>query len=662
MKRFDSILVANRGEIAVRVIRSAKALGLRTVAVYSAADADAPHVLAADDAVLLGGAPVAESYLNVERILAAAAATDAAAIHPGYGFLSENAAFAQAVADAGLVFIGPSPESIALMGNKAAAKRRMRDAQVPCVPGYEGHDQADEALLAAALRIGYPLMVKAAAGGGGRGMRLVHSHETLRDALKAARSESRNAFGSDELILEKALQRPRHVEIQVFADSCGNTIHLGERDCSVQRRHQKVIEEAPCPVLTPELRGRMGASAVAAARSIGYCGAGTVEFLLDEDDEFYFLEMNTRLQVEHPVTEMITGLDLVALQIKVAGGNPLGITQDEVRLTGHALEARLYAEDPAQDFLPVSGRILCWEPASGAGVRIDAGICSGQEISPFYDPLLAKVVAWGEDRTTAIARLVGALNATRLYGLTTNKSFLVDVLERDAFARGEATTAFITEQFPDAICTDAWSAEDVACGATLQFLNDRDTAQRRTLSRRAELLNWSSRGQAHSHYRYVQAGREFDVVIAPRGPGHFRVAVADRTLDVEIVQRDTTSATLAINGRRTAVGYLGVSPGVVHVGIDSRTLTFRNELAYSHLNDEQGSGGRIKAIMHGVLLEVCVQPGDRVAKGSRLAVLEAMKMQHELRSEVAGEVTLVAVLAGAQVAADDLLIEICVDD
>ncbi|MEQ8803451.1 MAG: biotin carboxylase N-terminal domain-containing protein, partial [Haliea sp.] len=395
MPQFDSVLVANRGEIAVRVIRSAKAQGYRTIAVYSEADAAAPHVLLADEAVLIGPAPVRESYLDPERILAAAAATRAGAIHPGYGFLSENAAFARACEDAGMVFIGPSARAIELMGNKAAAKRLMLAADVPCIPGYQDQDQSDTALVEAAQRIGTPLMVKAAAGGGGRGMRLVLDPVDLPAALAAARSEAENAFGSGELILEKALLQPRHVEIQVFSDSHGNHVHLGERDCSIQRRHQKVVEESPCPVMTPELRVAMGEAAVNAARSIDYCGAGTVEFLLDVDQRFYFLEMNTRLQVEHPVTEMVTGLDLVALQLQVAQGYPLPLSQADVALHGHALEVRLYAEDTVNDFLPASGTVYRWHPPHGEGIRVDHDLVEGQEVSPFYDPMIANIIAWG---------------------------------------------------------------------------------------------------------------------------------------------------------------------------------------------------------------------------------------------------------------------------
>ena len=403
MNNFNSILIANRGEIACRVIRTAKKLGYRTVAVYSDADAGAPHVKLADDAVRIGSGPVGESYLVPELILQAAASSGAESIHPGYGFLSENAAFAEAVESAGLVFIGPTREAIDVMGNKAESKRRMIEAGVPCVPGYEGHDQSDKTLIAEGLKIDLPLMVKAAAGGGGRGMRLVHDQADLANAIKLARAEAEGAFGSGELILEKAIIKPRHVEIQVFADTFGNTVHLGERDCSVQRRHQKVIEEAPCPIMTPELREKMGQSAIDAAKSVNYRGAGTVEFLLDDSGFFYFLEMNTRLQVEHPVTELITDLDLVALQISVAQGEPLDFSQADLDLEGHAIEVRLYTEDPSQDFLPASGPVDLWAPASGVGVRIsgdkgdkaNVGIIARQpEFLPYiYAALSEEVVA-----------------------------------------------------------------------------------------------------------------------------------------------------------------------------------------------------------------------------------------------------------------------------
>ena len=497
--RFDSVLVANRGEIAVRVIRSAQQQGYRAIAVYSEADADALHVSIADEAVLIGPAPVAESYLDAERILDAARRTGAQAVHPGYGFLSENASFAAACADAGLVFIGPSADAIELMGNKAEAKRRMLDAGVPCIPGYQDTDQSDAALLAAGESIGVPLMVKAAAG---RGMRLVSDLDQLADALAAARSEAENAFGSGELILEKAVVEPRHVEIQVFGDSHGTIVHLGERDCSVQRRHQKVVEESPCPVMTPELRAAMGEAAVNAARSIHYAGAGTVEFLLDASGEFYFLEMNTRLQVEHPVTELVTGLDLVALQLRVAQGYPLDIAQQDVRLDGHAIEVRLYAEDTANDFLPATGRASVWQPPLGEGVRVDHGLLSGQEISPFYDPMIAKIIAWGEDRHTACRRLVRALENTVLFGVENNRRFLLDVLRRPAFVAGEATTAFIEQQFQGSdLETLPMEPEIAALAAVLFYRESQSALVSHVESDHASAWGWRTGRPVMTHYQ-----------------------------------------------------------------------------------------------------------------------------------------------------------------
>ena len=659
MRNFESILVANRGEIAVRIMATAQSLGYRAIAVYSEADAGAPHVRMADDAVLIGPAPVGESYLDMERILKAAAASDAQAIHPGYGFLAENAAFARAVEAAGLVFIGPGAEAIDLMGNKAAAKRHMIHATVPCVPGYEGEDQSDDAMTAAAKSIGYPLMVKAAAGGGGRGMRLVEQAGGLADALAAARSEALNAFGSDELILEKAISRPRHVEVQVFADSHGNVIHLGERDCSVQRRHQKVVEEAPCPVMTPELRAAMGGAAVEAARSIDYHGAGTIEFLLDESGEFYFLEMNTRLQVEHPVTELITGLDLVALQIQVAEGRPLGLSQDDIALNGHAIEVRLYAEDPAQNFLPVTGGIDLWRPASGPGVRVDAGIATGQEISPFYDPMLAKVMAWGDSREIARHRLINALKDTALFGSATNKSFLIDVLSRERFAKGEATTAFVAEEFSaDDLAPPAPSLAQAAMAAVMHYTVQRRRAQASSLNVSPLLMDWASAGPLATRYVYDFDGGEFDVTVSPRRQGGYVVRHGDGQVVVEVMECGDNTARLIVDGRRQSVLYSAPGAGIMDLSIDGQSLHFRNRIAFAASSEATAGGGHVVAPMHGNLLEVLVKPGDQVEIGTRLAVLEAMKMQHDILAEIDGAVVEVAAVAGNQVAADDLLVEI----
>jgi geranyl-CoA carboxylase alpha subunit len=444
---FQKILIANRGEIAVRVIKTARALGYRTVAVYSEVDADSLHVASADEAVCIGPAPVGQSYLVAANILQAAQLTGADAVHPGYGFLSENTDFAAACEAAGVTFIGPPAAAIEWMGSKRLSKVAMLEAGVPCIPGYQDAEQADAVLIEKAQAVGFPLMVKASAGGGGRGMRLVHNEAELPEMIKTARSEAQNAFGSGELILERAVLEPRHIEIQVFADNHGNVVHLGERDCSIQRRHQKVVEEAPSPFVDEDLRSRMGEAAVSAARACDYRGAGTVEFLVDKDRNFYFLEMNTRLQVEHPVTEMVTGQDLVAWQIAVAAGDVLPLQQEDIKLSGHAVEVRLYAEDPRNNFLPQTGSALVWEYPEGPGIRIDHGLAQGQQISPFYDPMIAKLIAHGDDRAQACRMLASAVQDSTLLGVNNNKLFLQNILRHPVFLAGEATTAFIEQHF-----------------------------------------------------------------------------------------------------------------------------------------------------------------------------------------------------------------------
>ena len=655
---FTSLLIANRGEIACRVMRTAKAMGLRTIAVYSEADADAPHVAMADEAVLIGPAPVAESYLNAARIIEAAQTAGAEAVHPGYGFLSENAGFARACAEAGLVFIGPPPDAIDLMGDKAKAKRRMIEAGVPCVPGYQGEDQSDATLIKAAAEIGFPIMVKAAAGGGGRGMRLVEREADLAAAIGAARSEAENAFGSGELILERAIIQPRHVEIQVFADARGHAIHLGERDCSVQRRHQKVLEEAPCPVMTPELRETMGAAAVKAARDIDYVGAGTVEFLLDASGAFYFLEMNTRLQVEHPVTEMVTGLDLVALQIRIAQGEPLALQQADIALDGHAIEARLYAEDVGEGFLPASGPVDHWRPAAGDGVRIDAGIASGGAVSPFYDPMLAKVIAHGATREEARRKLIGALKQTALFGIATNKAFLVDALSRPAFAQGEATTAFIAEAFDDeALQPASLDARSAACAAVLLYLNDRDAAARQALNLAAPLFNWSSATPIETPYRLECRDQAIDVALTPTGPASYAARIGDETLPVRIIERNAHAALLAVNDMRVATLYNPKEAGI-QITLDGRDFDIVNRNALFASKDDDAGAGAVTAPMHGALVDIFVAKGQTVAKGDRLAVLEAMKMQHELTAAIDGDITAIHFDAGAQIPANAVIMEI----
>ena len=659
MTAFGSILIANRGEIALRVMRTAKALGYRTIAVYSKADADAPHVRFADDAALIGPPPAADSYLSIDRILAAAAETGAEAVHPGYGFLSENAGFARACHAAGLVFIGPSADAIVLMGNKAEAKRRMIDAGVPCVPGYEGKDQSDAVFANAADEIGFPVMIKAAAGGGGRGMRLVDSADQLADALARARREALNAFGSDELILERAIIRPRHVEVQIFGDRHGTVVHLGERDCSVQRRHQKVIEEAPCPVMNQELRDRMGAAAVEAARSIDYEGAGTVEFLLSAEGEFFFLEMNTRLQVEHPVTEMVTGHDLVALQIAVARGEPLGFEQEDVKLAGHAIEVRLYAENPGKGFLPSTGTVDLWSEPSGSGVRVDAGIRTGQEISPFYDPMLAKVIAWGETRDAARRKLIAALNRTVLFSVSNNRGFLVRALEAETFADGGATTAFIDEEFAAGTLHDAApSVEQAAVAAVLHYCAERDAALANCVRVSQHLINWSSTGTLHTRYRYLAGECEFDLTVAPVDPCSYMVSHGEQKISIEGRGDRNDAIAWKVDGRGIRVDGFLAKGSALYLSVDGESVMFNRIAGSAGADVDVDDGSRIIAPMHGNLIEVLVAEGVKVSKGTKLAVLEAMKMQHEITAKTDGTVREAHCRPGTQVAADDLLFAI----
>ncbi len=653
---FSTLLIANRGEIACRIIRTARAVGLRTVAVYSQADANAPHVRLADKAVLIGPGPVGESYLRPDTIIAAARESGAEAIHPGYGFLSENAGFARSVEEAGLVFVGPPVNAIEVMGDKAVAKRAMIAAGVPCVPGYEGLDQSAAVFVAEAARIGFPVMVKASAGGGGRGMRLVERSDDLPEALARARAEARSAFGSDVLILEKAVQRPRHVEIQVFADAHGNVIHLGERDCSVQRRHQKVVEEAPSPAVSPELRARMGAAAVEAARAVDYRGAGTVEFLLDASGDFYFLEMNTRLQVEHPVTELVTGLDLVALQLAVAQGEPLPLRQEDVRISGHAIEVRLYAEDPAAGFLPVTGRIDLWRPASGEGVRIDAGIATGQEISPFYDPMLAKVIAHGPTREVARRRLIGALEESAVLGLTTNTGFLIDILGRDDFASGRATTAFIGDNYPQGYPRESADSETLAmAAAVLLYLQSRAALAASTLSDDS-LIGFQSAAPLPVRLDLTEGEALHRLTAVPEGRGWVVTGDGWRHAVQVLGCADHEAELLCEGARHRAVFHQG-SDGTLGFAFGARRLRLSPHRPWEQAAGGAGSG-RVTAPMPGLVVDVMVVDGQSVEAGAPLAVLEAMKMQHTIKAAVSGTVTELRIAKGQQLAAGALMIVI----
>lgn len=659
---FNKVLVANRGEIAVRVIRSAQSLGYRTVAVFSEADQNAPHVSAADEAICIGAAAVGESYLVADKLIAAAQKTGADAIHPGYGFLSENSAFAKACVDANITFIGPRPDAIDLMGSKRQSKIAMIAAGVPCIPGYEGADQSDVVLKNAAIEIGMPVMLKASAGGGGRGMRLVTDANDLDELIKSARSEALNAFGSGELIIEKAVMQPRHIEIQVFADTFGNTVYLGERDCSVQRRHQKVVEEAPSPFVNPEMRQAMGEAAVNAAKSCNYVGAGTVEFLADSEGNFYFLEMNTRLQVEHPVTELITGLDLVAMQLRVAAGDKLSISQEDVTLTGHAMEVRLYAEDPGANFIPQTGLLNLWQPASGDGVRIDSGIKQGQVVSSHYDPMLAKIIAYGENREEARRRLVRAVEDSKLLGIKDNRAFLASILRNDTFIQGEATTAFIGDDF----------SQD----PSLQALK----AQRSEVALAASILCAINSGT--SGWQNNRTGSRFIKLSCEEETFELALVAVDNSItvsfvsDAEEVNNDVTVTILEQSENTLKYLMNDIVRSVVYsqtkgqgdaLGCDQvqlaasyGNLTF-TDISLQSSKKNKGGSDQVLASMDGAMVDVMVKAGDVVSVGQTLAVLEAMKMEHPLKAGVAGTIAEVLVQAGDQVKGRQKLIQITAD-
>jgi geranyl-CoA carboxylase alpha subunit len=644
---FETILIANRGEIACRVIRTARALGYRTVAVFSDADADATYVRQADAAVHIGASPAAESYLNAVAIIEAAKRSGAQAIHPGYGFLSENATFAQACLDAGLVFIGPPPEAIRAMGDKAQAKRRMHDAGVPCAPGYLGEAQDDITLRSEAVKLGFPLLVKAVAGGGGRGMRLARAEAELDEAIAGARREARSAFRDDALMLERLIEHGRHIEIQVFADVQGHVIHLGERDCSAQRRRQKVIEESPSPVVSPALREAMGRDAVAAARAVGYVGAGTVEFIVDQAGRHFFLEMNTRLQVEHPVTECVTGLDLVEWQLRVSAGEPLPLAQDEVRMHGHAIEVRLYAEDPYAGFAPQTGTVLHWRPEAAlqSGIRIDHGLAEGGTVSPFYDAMVAKLIAHGRDRDDAIRRLRAALAATPLLGLKNNARFLRALLDHPTFRRAETTTAWLdaAQAQGDALYASAVAGDEAWCLAAAAFAL-REGAPQRPDSVAAYDLT------------LVYGEQRQSLRVRPGTAGRVQVTLEGASHTVTVIEAG--EATLRYEWR-------GVQRNVVarwrgdelHLAADGDTFVFSEPSALPQ-GTETRDPRRALAPVAGVVAKLAVKVGDAVEAGQPLACIEAMKMEMWVTAAAAGRVARVAVAEGQQVAAAALLVEL----
>ncbi|WP_369959361.1 acetyl-CoA carboxylase biotin carboxylase subunit [Pseudomonas benzenivorans] len=642
----DTLLVANRGEIACRVMRTAKAMGLKTVAVHSAIDASARHVREADIAIDLGGAKPADSYLRIDALIAAAKASGAQAIHPGYGFLSENAGFARAIEAAGLVFLGPPASAIDAMGSKSAAKALMEAAGVPLVPGYHGEAQDLETFRAAAEVIGYPVLLKAAAGGGGKGMKVVEREADLAEALASAQREAQSSFGDARMLVEKYVLKPRHVEIQVFADQHGHCLYLNERDCSIQRRHQKVVEEAPAPGLTPELRRAMGEAAVKAAQAIGYVGAGTVEFLLDERGDFFFMEMNTRLQVEHPVTEAITGLDLVAWQIRVARGEALPLTQEQVPLTGHAIEVRLYAEDPDNDFLPSTGTLSLYREAqSGPGRRVDSGVAENDEVSPFYDPMLGKLIAWGDNREEARLRLLAMLDETAVGGVRTNLTFLRRVLAHPAFAEAELDTGFIPRHEAQLLpAADALPAE-------FWRLAGEALVQSEPLRRKHE--DYHSPWSATAGWR-AGLPREIDLSLACNG-------------ESQVVRlRHAAASSVRLEGERLQVEQDGLRRQ--HLAVrrgDSLYLEFQGELhcisrvdPIAEAEASHAHHGGLTAPMNGSIVRVLVEAGQAVEAGTALVVLEAMKMEHSIRAPHAGTVKALYCGEGEMVAEGSVLVEL----
>jgi acetyl-CoA/propionyl-CoA carboxylase biotin carboxyl carrier protein len=641
---FGTVLVANRGEIAVRVMKTLREMGIRTVAVYSDADAASRHVLEADVAVRLGPAPARESYLSIERVVQAAIDTGAEAVHPGYGFLAENAEFAQALADKGIVFIGPPVGAVEVMGDKIRAKTAVAKAGVPVVPGRTEPGMTDADLVAAAEEVGYPVLVKPSAGGGGKGMFLVERAGDLPDALVSARRTALGAFGDDTLFLERFVHRPRHIEVQVLADGHGTTVHLGERECSLQRRHQKVVEEAPSPLLDAATRQRIGQSAVDTAKAVGYVGAGTVEFIVSADrpDEFFFMEMNTRLQVEHPVTELVTGIDLVEQQVRVAAGERLPFTQDEIRLDGHAVEVRTYAEDPARGFLPTGGTVLRLDEPSGEDVRVDSSLLEGSVVGSTYDPMLNKVIAWGPDRAAALARLDRALAQQVVLGLGTNTSFLRNLLQHKEVRAGNLDTGFIERHL------DELTVDEVPVEALVVY------ALREALQRKGNdpwTSGWRPSGRAAQRW-----------LLALPGGGTANVSL---TGDALTVDGTTLTATGVLDGDDVLLTTAGrttrwaTATDGDHVWVGREGAAWVLSEAVRHLRgDDHAHDGDITSPMPGSVIAVHVLQGETVSKGQPLVVVEAMKMEHTLTAPLDGTVGEVLVRVGQQVAVDELLVTV----
>ncbi len=654
MKTFRKILIANRGEIALRIMRTCRDLGIATVAIYSDPDRNAPFVHQADEAVYIGPPVTAGSFLAIEKLIGAAQRTGADAVHPGYGFLAENADFAQACADGGLTFIGPAPEVIRRMGSKIEAKKIMAAAKVPTIPGFSAQALSDRAIETEAREIGFPILIKASAGGGGKGMRVVHDPANLPSGLAAARREAQNAFGDDTLLIERYFESPRHIEIQILGDQHGNLVHCFERECSVQRRYQKIIEEAPSPALTPERRAEIAAAAVAAARAIGYSNAGTVEFVVDADGMFYFLEVNTRLQVEHPVTEAVVGLDLVQLQIQIARGAPLPFRQADLKLNGHAIEARIYAEDPFNDFLPSTGTLLSWQESPRAGVRYDAGVASGSEVTIYYDPMLAKVIAHAPTRAEAAQRLARALDDTVVFGVRTNLPLLTRVLRHPEFLAGNLDTHFLAKHvsLEEAATEAAREADRVHAVGVALWLHAQRRAEAPVL--RGIPPGWRNNPSQLQEIAFTVRDSVIRVGYRVHTPAHIELAVDGVAHDAAVLDCDAGHIAFALDGirRRCTVA-----------SHDDRHYA-HSVLGSSELHEvprfpppvrEEVHGGCL-APMPGKILAVRVEPGQTVAKGAVLIILEAMKMEHEVTAPSDGIVREVLGEVGQQVDAGAVLV------
>jgi len=655
---FAKILIANRGEIACRVARTARRMTIQTVAVYSDADAQSRHVALADEAFRIGPPEPKDSYLSGERIIDAAKRSGASAIHPGYGFLSENPEFAERCERAGIAFIGPPPEAIRAMGDKSAAKAIMEKAGVPIVPGYHGHNQAPDFLLQEAGRIGLPLLIKAAAGGGGKGMRVVERTTDFSAALTACRREALSAFGDERVLLERYLERSRHIEIQVFADRHSGCIHLFERDCSVQRRHQKVVEEAPAPGISEALRRKMAEAAVAAAKAVGYVGAGTVEFLVDRAGSFFFMEMNTRLQVEHPVTEMITGLDLVEWQIRVAAGEKLPLAQKDLRINGHAIEARIYAEDPRRDFLPAPGRVEHLVlPEESEHVRVETGVRAGDEITAYYDPMIAKLIVWDRGRSKAIERLREALGESEIAGVASNLGFLYRLVQNHDFVRPDLDTSLIDRHREELLASPGPAGEDALALASLTALSQFDERQHSSdpFSPWGLADGWRLNQDNHHVLVFQEGEREYPITVRRRGEG-FELELGGRPLSVKRYSRDGRKLTVQ-------VGDASVAGSVVRLGnrfevfLPGKHHTLQLYDPLLQVLELEAHAGELAAPMPGKIVAILVEAGERVEKGATLLILEAMKMEHTIRAPARGRVGRIHHRIGEQVAEGAELID-----